>query len=110
MIGDYAIATGQDWVYVPQVQEKVVDQIAAIGQGEPSIPVKDAALTQIARRFNKADYNGRTHEQAVDAMRRVASSVTVTEQNSPQAELVKKAIDRLGKYAWATGKYWEYVP
>jgi len=110
VLGNYASATGRDWEYVPQVQEKVVDQIAAIGQGEPSIPVKGEALTQIARRFDKADFNGRTHGQAVDAMRKVASSVTVTEQNSPQAELVNKAIDRLGAYASATGRDWEYVP
>lgn len=110
LLGNYANGSDRDCDYVPRVQEKVLEEIATIGADDPSAKVKEAALYQISEIFYKPDFNEKIGDQVVEAIRKVVASVTVTEQDSPEAEVVKKALDKLSSYANGIHKDWEYIP
>ncbi len=110
LLGNYADDFGYDYG-IPQVQDKIIDKIASIAAQDPDAAVKDNVLSTIIYRFDQPDSSGERHGQAVEAIKKIAASVTVSEDSSPEKTLiVKKAIDKLASYVKGLTTGREYFP
>lgn len=110
LLGLYANGLGHGWCCRPELQAEILDTLASVGEKETVMEVKEATLEQLAIRLEQPNPGGRIHGQAVQGIRRMALSVTVTKKDSPEADFISHALDRLSAFVNRKGNERSYRP
>lgn len=107
-LGLYANGIGYGWHCRPRVQAEILDILTTIGEKDQAMTVKEAALEQLGNRLERPNLGGRMHELAVNGIRRMSLSVTVTEKDSPEDDFIYHSLVRLGAFVKIRGSELSY--
>ena len=103
ILGDYASKdyAGQGvHLRFPAVRAATVETIATISCDDEDNAVKLVGLDQVSRRLDiYKGTDGEDHDQAVEAIRKIASSVVAKDGRQAELSVINKAMEVLGAYA-----------